>query len=669
MSASDSPEPASFTPPSPAAMIASVATKCGVTRDVVDTALRDAGIALRSPLPANRKIQVLRLRLIGAKHTGEQIAFEQRFGPGLWAITHDRNSAGKTSLLESIVWPLRGEPRDLPPDVRSWLTLISIDAIVGGRFVRISIEQNLTAPQKTTGRVMQAANRDDLLSSTDDELVEILTAANAAEVEDTIGIFMLDALGLEHTAIWNARGGSDGEGAAQRHGWASYFGACYLNPGGDKLLFGDVAQSQSLSARLLELFVAIPYASTLTHINATTKRQAKADRQARERAAQDVTVRSGEREKWLADLATTRSAITSAKQTAESAIRPDLEAVDDALASMRVARQLAVLADDAYLEARSLRIVAAQRALDVEETWEARRVLGLLNPVCCPRCEVPFDSGRQADEKDHASCSVCTRPLPAADEDLAEGIIGELRAEADEARLTETQARQDSEQRAIDAQAAMAKYEGAQGRLNAASVSSDYRRLRELELVAARLEGQLAATGSSPQPTAAPAESADQIIAEFRAAVEAVVKAATNETFPQLDKHIVELAQTFGVENLDSVRLQRNGHINAIKAGEKTPFDEFSRGDRLRMRIAAVVAMLRVGSRLGTHPHPGLLLIDAVGSEEVTLEAGHALVTELERLATELPDLQIILTTATPELVRGVLNDDRIVTAGSDHMF
>lgn len=161
----------------------------------------------------------------------------------------------------------------------------------------------------------------------------------------------------------------------------------------------------------------------------------------------------------------------------------------------------------------------------------------------------------------------------------------------------------------------------------------------------------------------------DQIVNAMKDEIEAIVKQATNIAYPLLDGHIVDLARSFGVENLDSVRLQRNGHINAVKAGVRTPFKDFSRGDRLRMRIAAVIAMLRVGGQLGTRPHPGLLLIDALGSEEVTTEPGLALVSELQKLAGDIPELQIILTTATPELVVGVLQDDHIISSASDHIF
>lgn len=407
----------------------------------------------------------------------------------------------------------------------------------------------------------------------------------------------------------------------------------------------------------------------MTHLKAVGKRQAKDDRQARQRVERDLAARASDREQWSRELAAAQTHIASLRREVDSAVRADLAATDEALVSLRAAHQEAVLAEETLLEARGARVTADQRELDVEETWQAPRVLGQLNPVCCPRCEAPIDSARRAEEKNHASCAVCTRPLPAADAAVAENVIAELRAVAAEARQVEGQAAVELDKWAQAVQGATTAYEQARTRFDAARVSTNFQRLRELELLAARLDGQLAATGSPPASAPTPAAGADRIIDTLSTLVETSVKQATDEVFPLLDAQIVGLAQSFGVENLDSVRLQRNGRVNAVKAGEPTPFDQFSRGDRLRMRIATVIAMLRVGTQLGTRPHPGLLLIDAVGSEEVTTEPGRALITELNRLAEELPDMQIILTTANPDLVVGVLPEERIITTTNDHIF
>lgn len=151
-------------------------------------------------------------------------------------------------------------------------------------------------------------------------------------------------------------------------------------------------------------------------------------------------------------------------------------------------------------------------------------------------------------------------------------------------------------------------------------------------------------------------------------AVREAVHASAKRLFPAMNRQIVELATRFGVQNLDSVRLDRSGKVNAVKAGVPTPFKRLSRGDRLRMRIATVIALLRVGADRGVAAHPGLLLIDSVAAEEVTEVPARTLIAELQAIANELPDLQVVLTTAQPELVDDVPASQRI-TASGEHLF
>lgn len=79
--------------------------------------------------------------------------------------------------------------------------------------------------------------------------------------------------------------------------------------------------------------------------------------------------------------------------------------------------------------------------------------------------------------------------------------------------------------------------------------------------------------------------------------------------------------------------------------------------------------MLRVGASRGVASHPGLLLIDSVAAEEVTAVPARALIAELHRITEELPDLQVILTTAQPDLVEGILPQDHIITSTDEHLF
>jgi hypothetical protein len=481
---------------------------------------------------------------------------------------------------------------------------------------------------------------------------------------------MMESLGLDYTAVWNPSGGLDGQGAAQAHGWPAYFGACYLNPGGDKLLLGDVGASASLSARLMELFIGIPYASVLTHLSAVRKRYTKEVNQATQRASQDRAARAAEREQWQRELDQVARRMTAAQQATNPRTEAALAAVDAALADLRTARQAHTVAEDDHRGAETGLLVAEQRVMDAKETWQARQVLGRLSPTCCPRCEAPIESDRHAGERKDASCAVCTRPMPVVGAELAEAQIEEGEQHLAAQRTAREQTADNLKERATQLHAAQQRYEDAVSRLNEVTVAPAYQTLRKLEIEAARLEGQLRVTGSADGGDQAPTvQRGERILTAMHTVVEAAVKEGVEHLFPDLNREVVDLARSFGVANLDSVDVKRNGHLNAVKDGERTPFGEFSRGERLRMRIAMVIAMLRVSTQRGAAAHPGLLLIDAVGSEEVNTEPGRILITELHKLASDLPGLQIILTTATPALVEDILPAERIITTDKNHMF
>jgi ABC-type ATPase with predicted acetyltransferase domain len=148
-----------------------------------------------------------------------------------------------------------------------------------------------------------------------------------------------------------------------------------------------------------------------------------------------------------------------------------------------------------------------------------------------------------------------------------------------------------------------------------------------------------------------------------------VVDKAAKTLLPEMDAEIIALCKRFGVQNLDSVKLDRAAHVNAVKDGEPHAYKDLSRGDRLRMRIATVIALLRIGKARGVTSHPGLLIIDSIAAEELTEAAARSLITELQKITQELPTLQVVFTTAHPEFVDRLLPEDHIITAEGTHLF
>ncbi|MGW6574921.1 hypothetical protein ACWGAN_22540 [Streptomyces sp. NPDC054945] len=645
-----------------------VAGELGLTGQQVERTLAEANINLTSPVSADRRVRLLRLRVRGVKHTGEPFAIDQNFTPGVWAIVHHANSAGKTSWLEFLVLPLRGAPRDLPDDVLSWLQHVSLDVMVAGRPIRISIDAGAGTPAERRSSILTADSEEELQDAEDDSLRLLDEAHGAQDVERSIGAFFLDALRMGRTSLWQSNGGTDGEGAAQVHGWASYFGACYLNPGGEELLLGDV-KAVGLSARLMDVFVDLPYSTVLTQLSVAGKREQKTATQQKRRSEADAEARSEDRAQWKRQLEHTRHLIEEVRAEAGRETTSLLAAADEAAAALQAERSLLQSADQDMADAYALRIRCEQALLDAQETWQARRVLGRLNPVCCPRCEEPFTRDRARTEQATAACGVCTRPMPETAPELAEALLQDLKSNLANARTAEEEAKSRRDAQAAAMADALATHQAADTALRQAlATSQNQERLRALEIEAAGLEGRLAATGPRlPDPTGSQTNPG-QIVGAVTDSVRDAVTAASKDLFPVMNREIVELATRFGVQNLDSVNLDRSGKVNAVKAGVKTKFSKLSRGDRLRMRIATVIALLRVGAERNLVTHPGVLLIDSVAAEEVTKVPARTLIAELQAIAKDLPDLQIVLTTAQPELV-DALPPDHIITSDGEHLF
>jgi hypothetical protein len=146
--------------------------------------------------------------------------------------------------------------------------------------------------------------------------------------------------------------------------------------------------------------------------------------------------------------------------------------------------------------------------------------------------------------------------------------------------------------------------------------------------------------------------------------IKEVVDQHSRALFSELNDEIVQIAHDLGVTNLTSVNLSLGGQLNAVKSGSKHRFSAFSPVDRLRMRIAVVVGMIKVSRRRGIMSHPGLLLIDAPTAEELTPQATYQVLDTLYRTGNKVPGLQMIIT-SIEEAVWDIYPKDRIVT-GTD---
>ncbi|MFI5932172.1 hypothetical protein [Actinoplanes sp. NPDC051494] len=638
-----------------------VAVRTGLAVPAVERIFRDHGFAPALTDTLSRPIRLSRLRIAGTRTVDPGGPFDRefRFAQGLTVLAAD-NLRGKTSVLELITWCLRGSPRaNLQGVVRGWVRHLDCDAVVAGRPLgfRLTVEDG----ELVEGRVLSGPDPVSLARAgtarPERAIVQVIHATTPAVFAARVEKLMMELLHLEELESTSKQAAS----GRATYGWPSYYGALYLPPGGDPALLGDSVMG-GLAGRLLQVFLDLPGAALLTRLKAARDQLEEAGRAADADAVRVRRLIESQRAEVLRRL-------DSARTELDSLLDPPRTAT--LLADVSRCTERAVTAEAGLRDAHeTYELLRHQRRRDeklLNDLLEDRSA-GLffhgLDPKVCPRCETPIRAERRAAERSGAVCAVCTEPAGDRDPHAAEMAEEEARWRLAAGRRAEHLAsvrRDDAASYAADRRSALAEVERT---LDTVRSGGPERRRRELGELVARLEG--AASAWETLPTAA-GHRHDDVRVVLDAAVDLLTadqNVAGEGVFDDLNADIADLARGFGFRNLDRVAIDRSGRLQVFKTGG--PMEWFrtqSAGERLRLRIAVVVALLRRGHRHGIATHPGLLLIDSPRSEEVQDDDAVALLAALEQLCAETPGLQILVTTADEHLVRRALRDSAVIAA------
>ncbi len=112
-----------------------------------------------------------------------------------------------------------------------------------------------------------------------------------------------------------------------------------------------------------------------------------------------------------------------------------------------------------------------------------------------------------------------------------------------------------------------------------------------------------------------------------------------------------DMARTIGAESISDVSCSALGKVSLRKHGERVSFTGIhNEGERLRIKLAFFLAMMRLGREPALGRHPGFLLVDQPGSGEMVSEDFAALARIFHRVDGELADqVQVICCTARQE--------------------
>lgn len=588
-----------------------------------------------SPVTASpRRLMIKRIAFSGVKDgvpdSGPFDFVWDNLDRGLWAMVTDGNLKGKSSVIEVVRWLLRGRPSDnLQEDVKRWIHHASLQFQLDENIYEIRAE----AGMDVKGNLLRLESRGSEW--------ELASFTRDGEFEAVMSDFFMREFALETITSWYSGTGEDG-GRAVLHGWPSLSGVMFIGTDYSSLL-GDIPPASGLPIRLMQMYLGLPWISTLTAAKAA-QHSVSRDQQAKERlrsvglAAKKarVEVIKSELDAKKEELARTPSDhdlhVTMTMISRELADNKNIERdIEERLAR---AKQAISQAEIAYAEDRR----ELQAYLDAEA---AGAIFRMLDPSCCPRCDAEIDEERRKKEVTTHSCSVCGEGLASNTEPEVIQTALEARVQASKAALGKAKHDQEVAYEELDkVQRRIVVLDDEFSSLTVKLASFGARTRLEVEV--AVLEARMAEAGydiGSEEPTDDEVPILDALVTE----TENRVKSVQTDLLKTVSERLASYAKRFGMEALSAAELRGNMNLLLVKGGQNTSYSKVTEGEKLRLKVATVLAMISVAEEQGIGRHPGLLMIDSPGAQEVSPKDLEELIAGLEEVSKEFAHLQVFV--------------------------
>ncbi len=627
---------------------------------MTETEVREALAAeriLASPAPGlPRHLMLRELRFSGEKvdvpNDGPFEFVWSNLDHGLYAVATEKNLRGKSSIVEIVRWLLRGRSSDLlQADVYGWIH-------------EASLIFSLDAERYEVRVIKKDGFAGSLFRISEEGEKELVSFSSSSEFERAMTEFFLRELSLEEMTVWTRVGGSENEKAVV-HSWPALAGVLYIGTDYNSLL-GDVPVTTGLSARLLQMFLGLPWVSTVT----TTKAARDGIQAEQSELSRKEKGREAERQNRRSELETALEE--------KQAHRASLPESEDITARYRSIFELIRgvnqerLAEEAALNVDKQDVRDAKDAYDRDrkelrqyiDSKTAGAIFRQIEPSCCPRCETSIRDERMSRETADHRCFVCGEGVETESGADAFQAAVELSERASGAAYSEALGKLELRTKAIDELATRyADLVDTLAKLDAEAAAAGEAKLLEIEI--AILTGQLKEVHYLP----AMAEASDSDLSILNAVLnetEALMKERQDELLKAVSEKMLEYAKRFGIEALTLLRLKGNLNLEVHKGGDKTSYSKVTPGEQLRLKVAAVLALISVADTEGIGRHPGLLLIDSLAAQEINVEDLDQLVSGLEEIASEIGHLQIFVASLLSKAIQSHISEDHLLVAQGD---
>lgn len=617
-----------------------IASKAKVATSRVEDVLTARHIVPTPVLPAPRRMKLLSIAFNGEKQGVEgsgPYAFEwQDLSEGLWGMMTDRNLRGKSSIIEVVRWLMRGRPSpNLQDDVRAWIHSACLQFELDGLKHEVLLDCSNGAAGKLSRWASATANPTVLASFNSDKQFEMVMSD-----------FFLRAFSMEGLATWRESDSDEKTGHAVVHGWPALSGAMFIGTNYDVVL-GDLPATTGTQARLMQMYLGVPWVSTLATAAAALKLVESGNELEARRRNQGTRAKQLRVKEIEALLVEKRSSLDA--QPSDEVVRAGLSELSGRYSeTKRREKAMQERLDRETLAERQASAAHLQDRRDLQshnDSTAAGSVFRLLDPSCCPRCDHEIDQARKKKEAVSHSCSVCGENISSSeDADVLrmalEASVKASKAALDKAKKNRVLADDGLQSLHTDLEDIHTKSEA----LTLLLGSFDVRKIivNEIAMLEGRLEEALFDPGTDETP--------DDEVVVLKAIVgetETRSKAVRDDFLAEVSTSLLHFAQCFGMHSLSKAQLRGNANLILTKGGAETSFSKVTKGERLRLKVATVLAMIQVGERRGVGRHPGLIMIDSPAAQEIAPEDLRELLSGLKDIRDELPHLQIFVAGVT----------------------
>jgi len=621
-------------------------------------------------------LHVSRLRFGGIKRidgVDTPYVYDELFGTGVNVVLIPRNEAGKSSILKTIKFALTGDDGDYDSDVRRWISDIWLTFALDAQPFTIGLSRTDAGLRAALVSGKNLCALDEMTDT--EEGVLLFDVTGAEQVRSELQRFFFARLGLSELS-WTATDPTVPGGIAERQtSWLTYFQALTIPDASDTYLLCDAQHAIGNQEGLIfSSFLGLSLVQPLNRLqveSSLARRESRLQEQRTEEEISRARQEAAEKEVLLQSVRAELAALDREQRSRQAAVRTSNEAgqlADVVGLVLAKTAELARIVEELNSATDSvLRLRRQERQM--REAVSVHLHLTGLEVTLCPNCDASVDDGAIAREREEHRCRLCGKEAVLADQDEvalltegAEAVSREIDAQVRERQgLTSMRTVLRGELDRLTERSTLLQQAARTGLDYALPTDEETARRQVLAERIGALQAEITMARNRAQPTPADDTSAQdrgRVVEKVRDVLREEAQLRNEQALQRLSALTTDVARRIGAESITDVTCSPVGQVQMYKHGQKVSFSGIrNEGERLRVKLAFFLAMMRLGTEEGLGRHPGFLQIDQPGSGEMVSENVAALAEVLRALDAEAGiRLQIICYTARAEVAEATDN-------------